>query len=134
MDNCPYCGSTVSLRDSAIVYGKSYGLMLICDEFPYCDAYVGVHKHNHKPLGRLANKELRYWKKLAHAAFDPIWKEQDISRTDAYAWLAEALGIEPDACHIGMFDVAECREVVRLSGEKYSSLAGGGGESVEKEK
>ena len=31
-------------------------------------AYVGVHKGTDKPLGRLANAELRYWKKRAHAA------------------------------------------------------------------
>jgi hypothetical protein len=35
---------------------------------------VGCHKGTTKPLGRLADAELREWKKRAHAAFDPVWQ------------------------------------------------------------
>ena len=65
-----------------------------------------------KPLGRLANAELRQWKQRAHAAFDPVWKARHMSRRDAYAWLAGQMGIKPQDCHIGMFDVNQCRAVV----------------------
>ena len=56
---CDYCGRQAEYVDSKVVYGKSYGMMYLCRN---CMAYVGVHKGTDKPLGRLANAELRYWK------------------------------------------------------------------------
>jgi hypothetical protein len=35
-------------------------------------------------------------------------------RGEAYAWLAEKLGIPVQRCHIGEFDATRCREVVRI--------------------
>ena len=67
------------------------------------------------PLGRLANAELRRAKSAAHAAFDPLWKSKRMKRRDAYGWLARELGISRDNCHIGMFDIAACRAVVRAA-------------------
>lgn len=122
--NCPYCGGGVTLRDSAVVYRRSYGPMWICDRYPACDAYVGCHKGTEKPLGRLANKELRDAKMAAHSAFDPMWKTPSISRTPkqmrsiAYRWLAEQLGLDAKKCHIGLFDAETCRRVVEAC-EKY---------------
>ena len=68
---CDYCGRQAEYVDSKVIYGKSYGMMYLCRN---CMAYVGVHKGTDKPLGRLANAELRYWKKRAHAVFDPLWQ------------------------------------------------------------
>ena len=69
---CDYCGTPADFVDSSVVYhGHSFGMIYLC---PRCGAYVGVHKGSDKPLGRLANSELRNWKKAAHAAFDPLWK------------------------------------------------------------
>ena len=59
---CDYCGRPAQLTDSAIVYGRSYGLIYYCAP---CQAWVGVHKGTTTPLGRLANHELREWKKAA---------------------------------------------------------------------
>ena len=61
MDNgrevyCDYCGRRPEYVDSAVSYGKSYGMTLLCSP---CNAYVGVHDGTNKPLGRLANAELR---------------------------------------------------------------------------
>ena len=43
----------------------------------------------------LSNQRLR---EIAHAAFDPIWKDGLTSRANAYRLLAEALGVsEPEA-------------------------------------
>lgn len=125
---CPYCGQVSKLVDSAVVYhGKSYGLIYLCKP---CDAYVGVHKGTSKPLGRLANKELREWKKRAHSVFDPIWQNvvteaiekhgyapkgvKYQARSKAYAALARELKIDPDQCHIGMFDIDKCKATVRI--------------------
>jgi hypothetical protein len=109
---CPYCDNAAKLVDSAIVYTRSYGLIWHCAP---CKAWVGVHKNspNHVPLGRLANAELREWKKRAHSAFDRLWKEGALmSRTEAYKALQERLGMTKSEAHIGKFDVADCKRVV----------------------
>lgn len=51
---------------------------------------------------------------MAHAAFDPVWKGGQITRTQAYALLAKSMRIPITECHIGMFDVAQCKAVVAL--------------------
>jgi hypothetical protein len=108
---CPYCGKDVLLRDSAMVYGRSYGMIYVCSGWPKCDSYVGCQKGTEKALGRLANPELRFWKKKAHDIFDKLWKHGEMSRTDAYIWLSRELAIHPDKCHIGMFDIDQCKSV-----------------------
>ena len=109
---CPYCSGRAEYTDSAEVYrGRSYGMIWLCRP---CFAYVGCHKGGDKPLGRLANAELRAWKQKAHRAFDPMWKGKKTSRGQAYLWLAEKLQIDRADCHIGMFDVEACKRVVEL--------------------
>lgn len=82
-----------------------------------CGAYVGCHQGSGRPLGRLANKQLRSAKQSAHAAFDPIWKSGRMKRGKAYSWLAKQLGIPKKHCHIGMFDVDMCSRVVEVCGK-----------------
>ena len=50
----------------------------------------------------------------AHAVFDPLWKGGPMTRSAAYGWLADQLGIPRAACHIGEFDIDRCRLVVAL--------------------
>lgn len=120
---CPYCLGDTEYIDSSEVYGKSYGMIYLCRP---CNAYVGTHKTTGESLGRLANEELREAKKEAHHYFDQIaktnlinkvWKKfiPNISnRKKAYLWLSKSLKIDKDECHIGMFDVEDCRRVVEL--------------------
>lgn len=126
--DCPYCGNKAEFhQSSAIVYGgRDFGPIYLCKCYPICDSYVGCHKDSKKPLGRLADKNLRYWKKQAHAHFDPLWQEKKINkifkkfipdvtnRKKTYIWLSEQLGLELDRTHIGMFDVKTCKRVVEL--------------------
>ena len=112
--NCDYCGKTARFVTGEKIYphrSDLYNLQFyLCEE---CNAYVGCHKNsNGKPLGRLANAELRKMKSAAHAAFDPIWKNGKISRNEAYKLLAKSLKIDREKCHIGMFDIETCREVI----------------------
>ena len=116
---CPYCNSDAQLVDSAVVYGegRSYGLIWDCRP---CDAYVGTHKVKdrlNEPLGRLADKELRFWKIQAHYAFDPIWKEKHMPRSSAYAFLAAMMNLPIEKAHIGMFDVEQCKQVIQKVSE-----------------
>jgi hypothetical protein len=120
---CPYCGKPTVYTNSSVVYGVSYlGNIYWCQP---CDAYVGVHKGTNQALGRLANKELREAKKLAHFYFDQIarthlindiWREEVKmnSRNKAYLWLSKQLGMLMEHCHIGMFDVEDCLRVVSV--------------------
>lgn len=120
---CPYCNGKTEFVDSSVIYGKSYGMIYLCKP---CNAYCGVHQGTDKSLGRLANKELREAKKEAHFYFDQIartglinkiWKEfiPEISnRNKAYLWLSNQIGIEKENCHIGMFDVEQCKKVIEI--------------------
>lgn len=118
---CDYCGRRAEFVDSKVIYGKSYGMIYLCRCCPGY-AYVGVHKGTDRPLGRLADMELRELKKLAHAAFDPLWKEGRFKghRKAAYAWLSEQMGLPQEKTHIGMFDTAQCERVVQICQEERS--------------
>lgn len=118
---CPYCGSTSHLTDSSIIYnGRSFGNVWICANYPACDAFVGVHKSNNQPLGRLANGELRKAKINAHSIFDALWKTQGgMTRQQAYKWLSEQLGLPAKETHIGMFDVEMCNKVIDVCTEHH---------------
>jgi zinc-finger-containing domain len=120
---CHYCGNPAELVDSEAVYpsGADYGPLWLCRP---CGAYVGTHKNSkdHKPLGRLANAELRGMRKAAHRAFDPLWRSKmerdkmtkNAARAAAYRWLADQLELDKRACHIGDFDLDQCRKVVEV--------------------
>jgi hypothetical protein len=110
---CPYCGGNAKLIDSILIYGKSYGMVWSC--LP-CDAYVGTHKGSkeHIPLGRLANRELRYWKGRAHEEFDKLWKTGRMTRRDAYKTMQGLMGMTPAQAHIGKFDVQQCKDLIAL--------------------
>lgn len=110
---CPYCNKPSERATGKTIYPKRRDLQdkrfWICVG---CDAYVGCHVGSWKPFGRLANAELRSAKIKAHAAFDPIWRSGWLSRSSAYKWLATALNIARDRCHIGLFDVPDCNRVI----------------------
>lgn len=125
---CPYCGKWSELVTGAEIYPHRPDLRDLkfyrCEP---CDAYVGCHRGTLKPLGRLADAELRHWKKRAHKAFDPIWEERlkkrsatdrkytkAMARGGRYKRLAELLGIPRGECHIGMFDVELCKQTEAL--------------------
>jgi len=116
---CPYCNRDAELVKGTVIYPHRRDLAVKnfwrCNP---CGAHVGCHDrgvgqgNGDKPLGRLANAELRHWKQRAHSAFDPLWKARHMQRKEAYRWLAERMGIAVQNCHIGMFDVDGCRAVV----------------------
>lgn len=122
---CHYCAQEAYLTSSTEVYQNDYGNIYLCRP---CNAYVGVHKATNKPLGTVANAELREWRKKAHAAFDPLWQKKlairrkqrgddykkVYARGSGYKWLREQMGLKPSNCHIGMFDINECKQVIEI--------------------
>jgi hypothetical protein len=111
--DCPYCGGIAEFVDSKEVYGRSCGMIYLCRP---CKAYVGTHNRSNKPLGRLANAELRRLRNAAHSHFDPIWKQGRFKgrRNAAYQWLAKKMDLTVGETHIAMFDVEQCRSVVEI--------------------
>lgn len=120
---CPYCGSVPERVSSSVVYsGVDYGMIRHCAP---CKAWVGEHKQGDlkgEPLGRLADPLLRLFKKDAHHYFDMLWSRKMVTaqipkneaRGAAYKWLSEQMKITPDKCHIGMFNVQQCIQVIDL--------------------
>ena len=117
---CPYCNNPAKLVTGEVVYPHRDDLSF--NKFWHCapcGAYVGCHHPGDRPLGRLANAELRKAKKEAHAAFDPLWVNKKFAtRKLAYKWLANKLNIDAHHCHIGAFDVETCAMVIVLCNKK----------------
>lgn len=119
---CPYCGEAAVFTTGEEVYPHRPDLhrkrFYLCRP---CKAYVGCHR-NGKPLGRLANAQLRKARIAAHSAFDPFWRSGRMTRSAAYRWLAKELDLPISKCHIGMFDILDCRKVVSLCRKLRSTL------------
>lgn len=114
---CRYCGSDVEIVSNKVIYGREFG------EWPWayrcanrpCDSYVGMHPFTAIPLGTLADAPTREARKRAKRVFEPLWKSGRMGRKEAYAWLAQKLGIDDvDKCHIGWFDADMCEQVFRV--------------------
>lgn len=90
---CDYCGKPANLVDGSVIYPHRPDLKSkwfhLCRP---CNAYCGCYPagDGKRPLGRLADAELRAAKQRAHAAIDP------------------------KKAHVGMFNVTQCNEAVRL--------------------
>lgn len=137
---CPYCGQPAPLVSGLDVYPHRRDLwarkFYLCAP---CGAWVGCHPaadgngggqgDGTVPLGRLANAELRTAKQAAHAAFDPLWitvkGSRRKARRKAYGWLALQLGLPVEQCHIGEFDLEQCRKVIEAV-DKFNEEANHG--------
>lgn len=108
---CPYDGTPAEWVENSKIYGRRYGQSYMCWLCPSCGAYVGCHNNTKKPLGTLANKELRNWRMHAHAHIDPYWKTGQLSRGAVYAILKEYFGRQ---IHIGESDVETCKQIIEL--------------------
>lgn len=141
---CPYCHQLSERTTGAEIYKSRKDLAnLTFYACRHCEAYVGCHKagayvvnrdgtrtysDGTLPLGRLANKHLRRAKQDTHAALDPLWQEHPEGkreRTRVYRWLAKEMGIHPLDCHIGAFDIEQCRQAIRICEKRSKSLQPG---------
>ena len=112
---CPYCGGTAVLHDVSYVYGGESGHkhLYVCQHYPECNAYVGVHEGTLTPLGTLADSELRNKRIRAHHAFDQLWKSGRMTKKEAYRWLQMQFGLPREHAHIGMFGDYMCERLIR---------------------
>ena len=117
-DICRYCGGVIRLIPAKAVYGESTERLSMTHEHIYqcqnCNARVGCHKGTTRALGNVANEVLRLKRIEAHRTFDALWKSGRMTRTEAYRWLAEAMGLRPDRAHIGGFKMDQCQKAIEL--------------------
>lgn len=106
---CDCCGGKVELVNNCEIYnGRSYG------DWPYayrcvgCHAYVGLHPQTDLPLGTMADEDTRQARKDTKGPFTELLQKFDGNRDAAYAWLAQAMGIEKKHCHFGLFTAEQC--------------------------
>lgn len=126
---CPDCGGRLRLRSSR--HGVFYG----CVNYPDCRGTHGAHPDG-SPKGTPADALTRRLRIRAHHHFDQLWRDahelpcydvpddpreaesafwaiRNAARGRAYRWLAYVLGIDPEDCHIGMFDAEMCLRTIR---------------------
>ena len=116
---CPYCNKPAAQVTGKEIYSHRPDLAKkVFWQCAPCGAYVGCHEPGKgygdgtRPLGRLANAELRAAKMSVHQLFDPMWRDGAMTRRQAYKWLANRMGIRVDDCHVGEFDVKQCHEAI----------------------
>lgn len=121
---CQYCNDVAVIVKGSELYEKNHKL---CNKEFYacikCEAWVGMHEHSKKPFGSLAKSELRQKRLMAHKGFDAIWRKiserhglsVSKARKVAYQWLAVEMNKSINECHIGMFNIAECKHVFNIT-------------------
>lgn len=115
---CMECGSkTVRVRGS-VIYPHRRDLHRKWFYKCKCGAYCGCHNGTVAPLGLPCGPETRAARMDAHAAFDRLWRSGEMSRSEAYRWLAGVLGLSLDDCHIGKMNKAQALAVVAAVREK----------------
>ncbi len=123
---CPYCGAEAKLRPASVVYKEntlhSDSYLFVCDRYPKCDAYVGVHKDSKRPMGTLANGDLRNKRIQAHKVFDKMWKSGLMTKWQAYKWLQGKFALNEKQAHIAMFSEYMCDQLINICNEVYKNL------------
>lgn len=120
---CPYCGGKIVLRSADGIYkDNSKGVMLyVCSNYPACDAYVRVHEGTMKPVGTLANGNLRKLRNTAHHYFNKLYESGVMTKDEAYSWLAYMISAPKSQAHIGYLGEYYCNVVIEESKKLLAS-------------
>lgn len=113
---CPHCGSGVKMVNNVEIYGRQFGAWPFayrCESVS-CDSYVGIHPKTDIPIGTLATEPMRAARKLAKAAFSPLWEKQGMDKDAAYAWMAEKMGLDMNHAHVGWFSIEQCNKLIEI--------------------
>lgn len=100
------------LKNGAEVYGQpalKERKFWVCDP---CGARVGCHPGTETPLGELAKEDLRILRAKAHKIMDRFRDLTGLSRTKAYRFLQDSMGLDSWHCHIGRFNEDQCIEAM----------------------
>lgn len=61
--------------------------------------------------------DLKSLRTYTHNAFDELWKNGGLTRSEAYEWLAEAMNLPAKKAHIALFTANQCRHLLDLLSE-----------------
>lgn len=108
---CNCCGNTKTLLRELFYY---------C---PKCKATASITEDN-KIYGTFANKKTRELRNKAHKTFDKLWSGDkfNITRSQAYDWLAAELIIDRELCHISYMGDSMLLQVVKACEKRYEVL------------
>lgn len=116
---CRYCNGVVAITHHRAIYrGRTYGdwpWVYRCED---CEARVGMHPTTNLPLGTLADAALRDVRNDCKKPFEQLWRGGQLGRTQAYKWLAKAMGKSLAQCHFGLFEEQECMTAHQLCLDK----------------
>ena len=112
---CPYCDKEAKWCENKEIYGKNYGKSYMVYYCKPCNAYVGCHNNTERPLGNMANRELRELRKKVHLHIDHYWKSKEHGRGYVYCKLTEKLGFQ---YHTGESTVEICKQVLKIDMEE----------------
>jgi ssDNA-binding Zn-finger/Zn-ribbon topoisomerase 1 len=100
-----------------------FGLFYGCTRWPECNGTHGAHQKTGEPLGTPANADTKRARIRAHAAFDQLWKEGGMKRTEAYRWMQATLGLSAREAHISMLDEATCERLMVAIKRRHTTHA-----------
>ena len=87
--------------------------LYVCSGYPSCDSYIGAHKKSMRPMGTMADSNLRNKRIEAHRALDAIWKNGYMTKHSTYIWLQNRLNLREKDTHIGKFSYYLCEQTIR---------------------
>lgn len=116
---CIECGKLASLVPAEVAYPRKPEYRKEQAYLCECGARVRCHPGTTIAQGFPAKQRIAEARYNAHAEFDALWREGVFTRylhprTRAYEWLAQALEIDLDDCHFGMFDLNTCQRATTL--------------------
>ena len=108
---CPICNKPAPWVENKEIYGRNYGKSYMCYYCKDCDTYVGCHNNTKTPLGTMATRELREYRKKVHAKIDPLWKTGKCSRGHLYSFITKMLGHQ---YHTGESNIETCKTILEM--------------------
>jgi len=115
---CTSCDKEIKARLSNGLEAYPYRKDLHSLNFWFCDIckhFVGCHqktKDPTRPLGIIADKELKKFRIEIHNTIDPLWKTRKISRKKLYSKLSAELGYRYHTANIK--SVVEAQDILKL--------------------
>ncbi len=75
-----------------------------------------IGKSRARNLGKFVNQQTQNCRIKAHMVFDKLFEGQNplMTRTEAYEYLQNLMGLEQKEAHIGKFSIEECQELIDL--------------------
>lgn len=74
---------------------------------------LGHTKKSMRPMGTMADSNLRNKRIEAHRALDAIWKNGYMTKHSTYIWLQNRLNLREKDTHIGKFSYYLCEQTIR---------------------